>query len=661
MTGAVPALTPSRLTWLLIAATSAAAAQPTGVLHDLELHIEPAQRRLTVTDRVHLQQGGELELGLAAGLEVSSALAGGRRLALSGTAPQQRVRVDGSGPVVLELRYGGTLPSLAEWAGGAFVDTDGVYLPAGSGWLPRAGGEWISYRLRVTVPSEYRAVATGELLEESEARGAFSASFRGTHPGEGPSVFAGHYAMREQTSGGVRVRAYFDPPLIDLAPAYLDAASRYISRYTELIGAYPFADFHVIAAPVPVGLGFPNLTYVSRRVLPAPYMRGRSLAHEVLHNWWGNGVYVDYARGNWSEGLTTYLADHGLAGRDDPAAARRLRLGWLRDFNALPNARDVPVVAFRSKSHDASQVIGYNKVAFVFHMLRAEIGRDAFESALQWFWRQYRFRLAGWPELADAFARTSGLDLEWFFRQWLERPGAPRLRLGSVARLEGNDGDHALHLSLSQQAPPYRLRVPLDVATPSGTERHVVEMRDVTWSGSIALSARAEGVVVDPDHDVFRYLAPGEAPPILRDVTLSSDSACVIATRDEAAAAAARALAERLMDTAASCSDEPPALDPDTPLLLVGTRGEVARVSPRFGLGPVPARLAGRGSAAVWTERAGDRIALIVSAGNAEGLAALAGPLPHYGGQSYLAFDGGTALVKGTWERGENEMARRLP
>ncbi len=186
-------------------------------------------------------------------------------------------------------------------------------------------------------------------------------------------------------------------------------------------------------------------------------------------------------------------------------------------------------------------------------------------------------------------------------------------------------------------------------------------MRDVTWSGSIALSARAEGVVVDPDHDVFRYLAPGEAPPILRDVTLSGDGACVIAARDDMAAAAARALAERLMDTAASCSDELPVLDPDTPVLLVGTREEVARVSPRLGLGPVPARLAGRGSAAVWTERAGDRIALVVSAGDAEGLVALGGPLPHYGGQSYLVFEDGTALVKGTWERGENEMARRLP
>ena len=42
-------------------------------------------------------------------------------------------------------------------------------------------------------------------------------------------------------------------------------------------------------------------------------MQERSLAHEVLHAWWGNAVAVDYERGNWSEALTTFMADYALA------------------------------------------------------------------------------------------------------------------------------------------------------------------------------------------------------------------------------------------------------------------------------------------------------------------------------------------------------------
>ena len=64
-----------------------------------------------------------------------------------------------------------------------------------------------------------------------------------------------------------------------------------------------------------------------------------------------------------------------------------------------------------------------------------------------------------------------------------------------------------------------------------------------------------------------------------------------------------------------------------------------------------PATLAAaRGSAQVWTARAGDgRIVVLVSAQDAASLAALARPLPHYGQQSYLLFEGARAVERGTW------------
>jgi isochorismate hydrolase len=43
-----------------------------------------------------------------------------------------------------------------------------------------------------------------------------------------------------------------------------------------------------------------------------PLSVSSSYPHEILHNWWGNGVFVDVQQGNWCEGLTAYLADHLL-------------------------------------------------------------------------------------------------------------------------------------------------------------------------------------------------------------------------------------------------------------------------------------------------------------------------------------------------------------
>ena len=59
-------------------------------------------------------------------------------------------------------------------------------------------------------------------------------------------------------------------------------------------------------------------------MLRLPFIRASSLGHEVLHNWWGNGVLVDYARGNWSEGLTTFMADYAYKSEESAAAAREM-------------------------------------------------------------------------------------------------------------------------------------------------------------------------------------------------------------------------------------------------------------------------------------------------------------------------------------------------
>jgi len=66
--------------------------------------------------------------------------------------------------------------------------------------------------------------------------------------------------------------------------------------------------------------------------------------------------------------------------------------------------------------------------------------------------------------------------------------------------------------------------------------------------------------------------------------------------------------------------------------------------------------VAGRGTAQLWTipRAAGDRPVAVVSARDAAALAALARPLPHYGAQSWLVFDGRRALARGVWPLQEN-------
>jgi aminopeptidase N len=307
--------------------------------------------------------------------------------------------------------------------------------------------------------------------------------------------------------------------------------------FAEQIGPYPFADFQIVSAPLPVGLGFPGLTYIDRRILPLPFVKDRSLAHEVLHNWWGNGVMADDATGNWSEGLTTYMADHAMAAARDAGEAAEMRLGWLRDYAALPRERDMPVVQFRSKSHDASQVVGYGKVALIFQMLRDEIGDAAFAEALQRFWQMHQFQSAGWPDLQSAFETAAQRDLAWFFDQWTKRMGAPSLELVSAAAGNGAGAGRgsgaSLSLTLRQSAPTYRLEVPVTIVTTNGTVHSRVRLDGQTETTQIDLDAMPISLRVDAENTLFRRLLPGEAPPIMRDVALDGTARTLVLYDDD--------------------------------------------------------------------------------------------------------------------------------
>jgi len=82
-----------------------------------------------------------------------------------------------------------------------------------------------------------------------------------------------------------------------------------------------------------------------------------SLPHEILHNWWGNGVFVDFAKGNWSEGLTAYMADHfndEQKGKDKEYRRKALE----RYANYAAEGRDIALADFSSRHDEASQAVG---------------------------------------------------------------------------------------------------------------------------------------------------------------------------------------------------------------------------------------------------------------------------------------------------------------
>ncbi|MDN5835737.1 MAG: M1 family peptidase [Nitrosospira sp.] len=643
---------------------SGAAADTADINYDISVRIDPVARTIEGRTVITAKTPEELTLVLGRRFEVMQARADGAPLgpaAVTGKMRTWRIPANKQIPRRIEVHWRGELSALDTaldhpqtlGANEPVSSAAGTFLPDSSGWYPYIADKLASYRVSIDLPAGQRGIVPGRLVEESESAEGYHARFEFPSPTGGIDLMAGPYTVETlmmRGAGGkpIQLRTYFHPQIAELAPGYLEAVKGYIDLYESWIGEYPFTEFSVVSSPTPTGFGMPTLTYLGIEVLRLPFIRATSLGHEVLHNWWGNGVYPDYAQGNWSEGLTTFMADYAYKERESPEAAREMRRGWLRDFAALAPGQDAPLSTFTSRTHGASQIVGYNKAAMMFSMLRDLLGRETFDRALRTFWREQRFRITSWADLRQAFEAASGRDLRGFFDQWLTRPGAPVVRIAEATRAKSDSG-YRVTVALEQAAPAYRLRVPVAIRTGEGEEFHTLDLESGRETFTLETRALPLEVTLDPDLRLFRRLTPDEAPPILRQVMVDRTTVTVLLPESGEARAAAESLDVKLLNRALLLVSDADSLLV-APALVIGLHEQVDAWLARHQLPERPEVARGKGSAQAWSVRRPDGGTLaVVSARDAASLAALIRPLPHYGRQSYVVFDGAKAIERGAW------------
>ena len=183
----------------------------------------------------------------------------------------------------------------------------------------------------------------------------------------------------------VQLATYFFPDDAHLADEYLDATARYLEAYIPMLGPYPFESFAWWKISLRADSACPRLPCWGAAVIKRHYVQPYALGHEIVHSWIGNAVFNRVDRGNWVEGLTTYLANyywHELMG--DHAQARDQRRLMVQGYNLhVPPERDYPVAQFTQKQDERDNAIGYQKAAMVFHLLRQELGEETILAGTQ--------------------------------------------------------------------------------------------------------------------------------------------------------------------------------------------------------------------------------------------------------------------------------------
>ena len=415
--------------------------------------------------------------------------------------------------------------------GTASISPRGVFLGTDAGWYPVPAGTPRKRTVTVSAPAGIEAVTAGRRAARRTEQGQNVSVWEEEHPVERLSLSAGHYLVEERMAGGVALYTYFSPGNSHLASRYLAAAEKYLRYYSELLGPYPYEKFAVVENFFPTGYGFPSYTLLGSTIIRLPFIIDTSLPHEIAHCWWGNGVFVDFRQGNWSEGLVTYLADHLLEAAKSSREGVGYRSRLLTDYASLvPPEKDFPLRDFTARSDPSSRAIGYGKGAMVFQMVRKLIGDDPFFRALRSVYRERLYRTASWDDFTRAFSREAGSDLSAFMAQWLNRPGGPRLSLTGVRR-EFADGTWRVTGTIRQSQPFYDLRVPLRLTTARGDRDETIRSNGGETSFALLSPEEPSRLTLDPDVDLFRILSPSELPATVNRVKGSRTLVAVV-TRD---------------------------------------------------------------------------------------------------------------------------------
>jgi aminopeptidase N len=429
------------------------------------------------------------------------------------------------------VRYGGAVTD------GLIIGTDprGRWVAFGDNWPDRAR-HWIpsvdhpSDKATVTwivmAPANRRVVANGVQVEE-RTLGAVGprrpprklTRWRLDRPipvhlmviAAAPLAFhdLGRTACGLAEEGGCVPQAvYVEPEVVDYLPGPFAEAGAMTEYFAQLVGPFPYPRLAHLQATTRFG-GMENATaiFYSARAFRQRAITHGLIAHEIAHQWFGNAVTQrDWAHLWLSEGFASYLDPLWFGHAQGDSVFRRHMRQMRQQVLASPATAQRPVVDTAETDYMALlNTNSYQKGAWVLHMLRAQVGDSSFFRGVRSYYQRHRHGTADSDDLRLAVEAEAGEPLDWFFDQWLRRPGHAEI----TSSWQWNATDRRVTLVIRQGAafPPYRFPLTVEVHDARGgihRQRLTVSaLPSQRLTIPLLLDAAPARIVLDPDVELL--------------------------------------------------------------------------------------------------------------------------------------------------------------
>ena len=546
------------LTALLLLANGAARAQTPrklafrAVHYDVSATLIPAEQKLAARAKVEFQAldaSRTVEVELHPNLKVNGVLGGdGKPVSFErDDASPLAVRVTLPQPasvgqnITLTFDYAGPLSneenSPVKGVRLASISEEGAYLLLPARWFPLTGYPASRYTavFNLEVPENFAVVGTGKAAAPSvvPARvgpqaagrsqpGAASAgahilyTFRSERPAAAGTFVAGNIQLAPISAEGLSISVYARTGSLKTAGAYGEAVARIVNYFSDEFGPLPQPNLAVAQLPDGSVQGYsaPGLLLVSQRHWDAKG-NPRLLAQLAAKQWWGNEVLPASASDEWvTDGLARYsegLYVEQTAGKEGfNRALEDFAIGALMYEDSVPIAQAARLQPFTSEY--LSVIV--NKGAMVFHMLRAQMGDDAFHALLRDFYSKFAGRAAriedftklalekGQPKAGSPAQPAPNLTP--FFAQWLNSTGVPQFKIEYIV-LRTQRGFKVVG-KVKQDLETFRMPIEVKVLTEGNPEFKNIDVIGTTSDFVLETFGRPKpgGIILDPNNNLLK-------------------------------------------------------------------------------------------------------------------------------------------------------------
>lgn len=305
-----------------------------------------------------------------------------------------------------------------------------------SNWLPSLDdmNDKIEFDLTFVAPSNYELISNGLMVNKIEDLTFNSWQFNMDKPMSSylVALAIGKYNKKTETSkSGLPLEYYYYPEdSLKVEPTYRYSKHIFDFFEDEIGVPYPWE----IYKQVPVkdflysGMENTSLTIFSDALITDSIgFNDRNYvnvnAHELAHQWFGDLVTETSGTHHWlQEGFATYYAL--LAERDLFGADYYYRRLYEYAQQLLDQEKDGESTSLLDPK--SSSLTFYQKGCWALHILKEQVGEDAFKQAIKNYLLKYEYKNVETTDFIEEVEKVSGQDLSEFVNTWLEAVELPQ-------------------------------------------------------------------------------------------------------------------------------------------------------------------------------------------------------------------------------------------